>query len=133
MLCLCDRVYYKTNYQTNYLEKISTNYQLFPFPENQFQPNYQLHRPFTNYIKNKLIEHPALLYTNQVIMFRHSTASTADILNPANLAIIPQHINMVKLILVHKLSIVKRDPDENKAIYIQNARQSSVSTFTGWL
>ena len=29
----------------------------------------------------------------------------------------------------HKLSIVDRDPDEIKAIYIQYARQSSVSTF----
>ena len=58
-LFLCDRVYYKTNYQTKYLEKISTKYQLFPFPENQFQPNYQLHRPLTNYMKKQLIEHPA--------------------------------------------------------------------------
>ena len=31
--------------------------------------------------------------------------------------------------MVHKLSIVDRDPDESKAIYIQYARQSSVSTF----
>ena len=37
---------------------------------------------------------------------------------------------MVRLFLVHKLSIVNRDPDEIKAIYIQYARQSSVSTFT---
>ena len=36
---------------------------------------------------------------------------------------------MVRLFLVHKLSIVNRDPDEIKAIYIQYARQSSVSTF----
>ena len=72
---------------------------------------------------------PSLLYTNQVLMFLHSTAGSADILNPGNLAIIPQNIIMVRLFLVHKLSIVNRDPDENKAIYIQNARQSSVSTF----
>ena len=36
---------------------------------------------------------------------------------------------MVKLFLVHNFSIVNRDPDEIKAIYIQYARQSSVSTF----
>ena len=36
---------------------------------------------------------------------------------------------MVRLFLVHKLSIVNRDPDEFKAIYIQYAKQSSVSTF----
>ena len=34
------------------------------------------------------------------------------------LAIIPQHVIMVRLFLVHKLSIVNRDPDEIKAIYI---------------
>ena len=62
-------------------------------------------------------------------MFLHSTARSADILNPGNLAILPQHINMVRLFLLHKLSIVNRDPDEIKAIYIQYARQSSVSTF----
>ena len=62
-------------------------------------------------------------------MFLHSTARSADILNPGSLAIIPQHIIMVRLILVHKLSNVNRDPDEIKAIYIQYARHSSVSTF----
>ena len=62
-------------------------------------------------------------------MFLHSTARNADILIPGNLAIIPQQINMVRIFLVHKLSIVNRDPDEVKAIYIQYARQSSVSTF----
>ena len=36
---------------------------------------------------------------------------------------------MVRLFLVHKLSIVNRDPDEIKAIYIHYARQSSASTF----
>ena len=61
-------------------------------------------------------------------MFLHSTARSADILNPGNLAIIHQHIKMVRIFLVHKLSIVNRDLDEIKAIYIQNARQSSVST-----
>ena len=35
----------------------------------------------------------------------------------------------MRLFLVHKISIVIRDPDEIKAIYIQCARQSSVSTF----
>ena len=62
-------------------------------------------------------------------MFLHPTAKSADILNPGNFAIISQHITMVRLFLVHKLSIVNRDPDEIKAIYIQYARQSSVSTF----
>ena len=62
-------------------------------------------------------------------MFLHSTGRIADILNPGNLAIIPQHINMVRLFLVHKLSMANRDPDEIKAIYIQYARQSSVNTF----
>ena len=72
---------------------------------------------------------PSLLYTYQVLLFLHSTARSADILNPGNLAIIPQHINMVRFFLVHKLSIVNRDPDEIKAIYIHYAGQSSVSTF----
>ena len=62
-------------------------------------------------------------------MFLHSTARSADILNPGNLAIIPQHNNMVRIFSVLKLSIVNRDRDEIKAIYIQYARQSSVSTF----
>ena len=35
----------------------------------------------------------------------------------------------MRVFLVHKLSIVDRDPDEIKAIYIQYARQSQVSTF----
>ena len=72
---------------------------------------------------------PSLLYTNQVLMFQHSTARSAGILNPGNLAIIPEHIIMVRLFLVHKLSIVNSDHDEIKAIYIQYARQSSVSIF----
>ena len=62
-------------------------------------------------------------------MFLHSTARYVDIQNPGNLAVIPQHINVVTLFLEHKLSIVNRDPDENKAIFIQYARKSSVSTF----
>ena len=62
-------------------------------------------------------------------MFLRSTARSADSLNSGNLAIIPQHIFMVRLFLVQKHSIVNRDPDEIKAIYIQYARQSSVSTF----
>ena len=89
--------------------------------------NYQISKHVVSVLSN--IWSPSLLYTNQVIMFLHSTAGSADILNPGNLAIIPQHINMVRLFLVHKLSIVNRDPDEIKAIYIQYARQSSVSTF----
>ena len=72
---------------------------------------------------------PSLLYTYQVFMFLLSTAKSADILNPGNLAIIPQHINMVRFFLIHKLSIVNRDPDEIKEIYIQYAKQSSVNTF----
>ena len=35
----------------------------------------------------------------------------------------------MRFFLVHKLSIVNRDLDKIKAIYIQYARQSSVSTF----
>ena len=62
-------------------------------------------------------------------MFLHSTARSADTLNPGNLAIIPQHNNMVRIFSVLKLSIVNRDRDEIKAMYIQYARQSSVSTF----
>ena len=62
-------------------------------------------------------------------MFLHSTAGSAHILNPGNLAIMPQHITMLRLFLVHKLPIVNRDPDEIRAKYIQNAKQSSVSTF----
>ena len=54
-------------------------------------------------------------------MFLHSTARSADILNPGNLAIIPQHNNILRLFLVHKHSIVNRDPDEIEAIYIQYA------------
>ena len=55
-------------------------------------------------------------------------ARSADILNPGILAIKSQLI-MVRLVLVHKLSIVNRDPDEIMAIYIQYAIQSSVSSF----
>ena len=89
--------------------------------------NYQVSKQVVSVLSN--IWPPSLLYTNQVLMFLHSTAKSADILNPGNLAIIPQHINMVRLFLVHKLSMANRDPDEIKAIYIQYARQSSVSTF----
>ena len=89
--------------------------------------NYQVSKHVDSVLSN--IWPPSLLYTNQVLMFLHSTARSADILNPGNLAIIPQQINMVRLFLVHKLSIVNRDPDEIRAIYIQYARQSSVSTF----
>ena len=89
--------------------------------------NYQVSKHVVSVLSN--IWPPSLLYTNQELMFLHSTARSPDILNPGNLAIIPQQINMVRLFLVHKLSIVNRDPDEIKAIYIQYARQSSVSTF----
>ena len=89
--------------------------------------NYQVSKQVVSVSSN--IWPPSLLCTNQVLMFPHSTARSADILNPSNLAIIPQHINMVRIFLVHKLSIVNRDPDEIKAIYIQYARQSSISTF----
>ena len=89
--------------------------------------NYQVSKHVVSVLSN--IWPPSLLYTNQVLMFLHSTARSADIPNPGNLAIIPQQIIMVRLFLVHKLSIVNHDPDEIKAIYIQYARQSSVSTF----
>ena len=89
--------------------------------------NYQVSKHVVSVLSN--IWPPSLLYTNHVLMFLHSTARSADILNPGSLAIIPEHIIMVRLFLVHKLSRVNRDPDEIKAIYIQNARQSSVSTF----
>ena len=89
--------------------------------------NYQVSKHVVSVLSN--IWPPSLLYTNHVLLFLHSTARSADILNPGNLAIIPQHINMVRLFLVHKLSIVNRDPDEIKAKYKQYARQTSVSTF----
>ena len=89
--------------------------------------NYQVSKHVVSVLGN--IWPPSLLYTNQVSMFPHSPARSADILNPRNLAIIPQHIFMVILLLVPKPSIVNRDPDEIKALYIQYARQSSVSTF----
>ena len=89
--------------------------------------NYKVSKHVVSVLNN--IRPPSLLYTNQVLMFLHSTARSADILNTGNLAIIPQHIIMVRLFLVHRLSIVNRDSDEIKAIYIQYARQSSVSTF----
>ena len=89
--------------------------------------NYQVSKHVVSVLGNTLP--PSLLYINQVLMFMHSTARSADTLNPSNLAITPQHDIFGKLFLVHKLSIVNRDPDEIKAIYIQYARQSTVSTF----
>ena len=89
--------------------------------------NYQVSKHVVSVLSN--IWPPSLLYANQVIMFLHSTAKSADILNPGKLASIPLHINMVRSFLVHKLSIVSRDPNEIKAIFIQYARQSSVSTY----
>ena len=89
--------------------------------------NYQVLKHVVSVLSNICL--PSLLYTNQVLMFLHSTARSADILNPGNLAIIPKHIIIVRIFLVHKLLIVNRDPDEIKATYIQYARQSSVSTF----
>ena len=89
--------------------------------------NYQVSKHVVSVLSN--IWPPSLLYTDQVLMFLHPTARSADFLNPGNLAIMTQHFVVVRLFLVHKLSIENRDPDEIKAIYIQYARQSSVSTF----
>ena len=72
--------------------------------------NYQVSKHVVSVLSK--IWPPSLLYIYKVLMFLHSTARSADILNPGNLAIIPQHIIMVRLFLVHKLSIVNRDPDE---------------------
>ena len=55
--------------------------------------NYQVSKHVVSVLSN--VWPPSFLYTYQVIMFLHSTARSADILNPGNLAIIPQHINMV--------------------------------------
>ena len=76
--------------------------------------NYQVSKHVVCVLSN--IWPRSLLYTNRVLLFLHSTARSADILNPGNLAIIPQHNNLVRFFLVHKLSIVNRDPDEIKAI-----------------
>ena len=81
--------------------------------------NYQVSKHVVSVLRN--IWPPSLLYTNQVLLILHSTARGAGILNPGKLATIPQHIVMVRLFLVHKLSIVNRDPDEIKALYIQYA------------
>ena len=89
--------------------------------------NYQVSKHVVSVLRS--IWPPSLIYTYQVLMFLHTTARSADTLNPRNLAIIPQHVNLVRIFLVHKLSIVNRDPDEIRAIYIQYARQFSVSTF----
>ena len=89
--------------------------------------NYQVSEHVVSVLSD--IWPPSLIYTNQVLLFRQSTARSTDFLNPGNLAIIFQHITMVRLLLVHKLSIVNRDLDEIRAIYTQYARQSSVSTF----
>ena len=89
--------------------------------------NYQVSKHLVSVPSN--IWPPSLLYTNQVLLFLHSTARSADLLNPGSLAFIPQHIVMVRIFLVHKVSIVNRNADGIRAIYIQYARQSSVSTF----
>ena len=81
--------------------------------------NYQVSKHVVSVLSN--IWPPSLLYTNQVLLFLLSTARSADILNSGNLAIIPQHINMVRLFLVHNFSIVNRDPDEIRAICIHYA------------
>ena len=65
--------------------------------------NYQVTKHVVSVLSN--IWPPSLLYTNQVIMFLHSTARSADIVNPGYLAIITQHITMVRLFLVHKLTM----------------------------
>ena len=88
--------------------------------------NYHVSKHVVSVLSN--IWPPFILETNQVLMFLHSTVRSSDIPNPSNLAIIPHHITMVRLFLVHKFSIVNRDTDETEAIYIQYARQSSVST-----
>ena len=89
--------------------------------------NYRISKHVVSVLGN--IWPPSLLYTNQVLIILHSTARIADILNSGNLAIILQHINMVRLFLVLKLSIVNRDPDEIKAIYIQWEQDVSAKTF----
>ena len=65
--------------------------------------NYQVSKHLVSVLGN--IWPPCLLYTCQVLMFLHSTARSADILNPGSLAIIPQHITMVRIFLVHKFSL----------------------------
>ena len=57
--------------------------------------NYQVSKHVVSVLSN--IWPPSPLYTNQVLMFLHSTARSADILNPVNLAIKRQHIIMVRL------------------------------------
>ena len=53
--------------------------------------NYQVSKHVVSVLSN--IWPPSLFYTNQVLMFLHSTARSADILNPGNLAIIPHQVN----------------------------------------
>ena len=89
--------------------------------------NYQVSKHVVSVFFRKIWP-PSLFNTNQVF-FLHSTARSADILNPGNLALIPEYIILVTIFLVHKLAIVNRDPDEIKAIYIQFARKCPVSTF----
>ena len=89
--------------------------------------NYQVSKHVVSLFSN--LWPLSLLYTNQVFIFLHSTARSADILNPGNLALIPEYVILVTIFLVHKLAIVNRDPDEIKAIYIQFARKCPVSTF----
>ena len=55
--------------------------------------NYQVSKHVVRVLSN--LWPPSLLYTNQVIMFLHPTARSEDILNPGNLAILPQHIIVV--------------------------------------
>ena len=55
--------------------------------------NYQVSKHVVS-VLSTICPH-SLLYTNQVLMFLHSTARSADILNPGNLALILLHLNVV--------------------------------------
>ena len=66
-------------------------------------------------------------------MFLHSTGRIADILNPGNLAIIPQHINMVRFFLVHKLSIVNRNMKLRQYTYNMLDNPQSILLRRRWM
>ena len=94
--------------------------------------NYQVSKHVVSVLSN--IWPPSLLYTNQVLMFQHSTARSADILNPGSLAIIHQQIIIVRLFLVDKLSIVNRDPDDiRQYTYIMLDNPQSVLLRRRWM
>ena len=77
--------------------------------------NYQVSKHVVSVLSN--IWPPSLLYTNQVLMFLHSIARSADYLNPSNLAVTLHHYTLATSFLVHTFSIVNRDPDDIEAIY----------------